>query len=238
MSDSPPASTYRVQLSFTFTLHDLAEQVPYLAELGITDVYLSPISAATPGSTHGYDIVDHDAIDPERGGCDGWRKLCDAVRAHAMGLVVDVVPNHMAAHPVFNRLWRQVLRDGPSSPASRYFDVDWRPLTGLIRDKVLLPVLEEPYGETLQHMIIHIERDAQECRVRYQALHLPLAPGSIDPNISDDAIEAINAEPHRIHEVLEAQHYRLAYWRAANDEVNYRRFFDVNELIAIRPEDE
>jgi (1->4)-alpha-D-glucan 1-alpha-D-glucosylmutase len=235
---APPASTYRVQLSFTFTLHDLAAQVHYLAELGVTDIYLSPICAATPGSTHGYDIVDHGAIDPERGGCDGWNKLCGAAREHGMGLVLDVVPNHMAAHPVFNRLWRQVLSDGPSSPASRYFDVDWRPLSGLIHDKVLLPVLEEPYGESLQHKRIRIERNEEECRVRYNALHLPLAPGSLDPGISDQAIEAINAEPERIHEVLEAQHYRLAYWRAANDEINYRRFFDVSELVAIRAEDE
>ena len=237
----PPASTYRIQLSRTFTLYDLAAHVRYLAELGITDIYLSPILAATPGSTHGYDIVDHGAIDPERGGCEGWTKLCGAVREHGLGVVLDVVPNHMAAHPVFNRLWRQVLSDGPSSPASRYFDVDWRPLSGLIRDKVLLPVLEEPYGETLQHQRIRIERvdenGAKECRVGYNnALHLPLAPGSFDHAISDAAIDAINADPQRIHEVLEAQHYRLAYWRAANDEINYRRFFDVNELIAIRSE--
>jgi len=235
---SPPASTYRIQLSSTFTLHDLAAQVSYLAELGVTDIYLSPIVAATPGSTHGYDVVDHGAIDPERGGCEGWNKLCGAAREHGLGVVLDVVPNHMSAHPVFNRLWRQVLSDGPSSPAARYFDVDWRPLTRLIRDKVLLPVLEEPYGETLQHRRIRIERDGEECRVRYNALHLPLAPGSLDAAISDEAIEAINAEPLRIHEVLEAQHYRLAYWRAANDEINYRRFFDVNELVAIRAEDE
>jgi (1->4)-alpha-D-glucan 1-alpha-D-glucosylmutase len=155
---SPPASTYRIQLSSTFTLHDLAAQVSYLAELGVTDIYLSPIVAATPGSTHGYDVVDHGAIDPERGGCEGWNKLCGAAREHGLGVVLDVVPNHMSAHPVFNRLWRQVLSDGPSSPASRYFDVDWRPLTRLIRDKVLLPVLEEPYGETLQHRRIRISR--------------------------------------------------------------------------------
>src|SRR4029453_6148602 len=145
----PPASTYRVQLSSSFTLDDLSNQVPYLAQLGITDVYLSPIYAAKPDSPHGYDIVDHAAIDPQRGGCEGWRKLCQALRAHGIGVVLEVVPNHMAADPVHNRLWRQVLAEGPSSLASRHFDVDWRPLTGLIRDKVLLPVLEEPYGQAL-----------------------------------------------------------------------------------------
>src|SRR4030095_17210794 len=140
-------------------------------------------------------------------------------------VVLDVVPNHMSAHPVFNRLWRQVLSAGPSSRASRYFDVDWRPLTRLIRDKVLLPVLEEPYGETLQHRRIRIERDGEECRVRYNALHLPLAPGSLDAAISDEAIEAINAEPLRIHEVLEAQHYRLPHLRGGHHAKKYHALF-------------
>jgi len=233
-----PASTYRVQLSSNFTLDDLTNQVPYLSELGITDVYLSPIFTAQPGSPHGYDIVDHTTINPELGGCEGWRKLCSAVRAQSMGLILDVVPNHMAANPVHNMLWRQVLADGPSSPASRYFDVDWRPLTGLIRDKVLLPVLEEPYGAALLQGTVRVERAGDDVRVRCGGLHLPLASNSIDRQISDEAIDTINADPQRLHDVLENQHYRLAYWKAANDEINYRRFFDVNELIAIRPEQE
>jgi malto-oligosyltrehalose synthase len=234
----PPASTYRVQLSSSFTLDDLANQVPYLAQLGITDLYLSPIYAAKPGSPHGYDIVDHAAIDPQRGGCEGWRKLCQALRAHGLGVVLDVVPNHMAADPVHNRLWRQVLAEGPSSLASRHFDVDWRPLTGLIRDKVLLPVLEEPYGQALLQGGVQVERAGGETHVRVGGLHVPLAAGSIHPSIDDADLRDINGDPQRIHSVLEAQYYRLAYWRAANDEINYRRFFDVNELIAIRPEDD
>src|SRR5262245_52321760 len=234
----PPASTYRVQLSSSFTLEDVANQIPYLAELGITDVYLSPIWASTPGSTHGYDIIDHSTIDPERGGCDGWLKLCGALRAHSMGVVLDVVPNHMAADPVHNLLWRQVLGDGPSSPASIYFDVDWRPLTGLIRNKVLLPVLDQPYGAALLQGHVGLERAADGIRIRCGGLNLPLAAGTIDSALPDQEIADINADPQRIHAVLEAQHYRLAFWRAANDEINYRRFFDINELIAIRPEEE
>jgi (1->4)-alpha-D-glucan 1-alpha-D-glucosylmutase len=234
----PPASTYRVQLSSSFTLEDLSKQVPYLAELGITDVYLSPINCATPGSTHGYDIVDHATIDTERGGCEGWQKLCQALRAHGLGVVLDVVPNHMAADPVHNRLWRRVLAEGPSSPASRFFDVDWRPLSGLIRDKVMLPVLEEPYGQALLQGRVQLERAGDAIRVRAGGLHLPLAAGSLDSSIDDVTLAEINVDPQRIHAVLEAQHYRLAYWRAANEEINYRRFFDVNELIAIRPEEE
>jgi len=234
----PPASTYRVQLSASFTLEDLSNQVSYLAELGITDIYLSPIYSAKPGSTHGYDIVDHAAIDTERGGSDGWSKLCHALRTHGLGVVLDVVPNHMAADPVHNRLWRRVLAEGPSSAASRFFDVDWRPLTGLFRDKVMLPVLEEPYGEALLQGRVRLERAGEEIRVRSGGLHLPLAAGSLDSSIGDAALSEINADPQRIHAVLEAQHYRLAYWRAANEEINYRRFFDVNELIAIRPEED
>src|SRR5690349_14674230 len=182
----PPASTYRVQLSSSFTLEDVANQVPYLAELGITDIYLSPICTARPGSTHGYDIVDHTTIDPERGGFEGWQKLCGMLRQHGLGVILDVVPNHMAADPVHNMLWRQVLGDGPSSPASRYFDVDWRPLTGLIRDKVLLPVLEEPYGAMLAHGRVGLERVDGEIRVRCDGLHLPAARGSVDSGISDE----------------------------------------------------
>src|SRR5947207_2169622 len=116
----PPASTYRVQLSSTFNFDDLAKHVPYLAELGITDIYLSPIYAATPGSTHGYDVIDHAAIDPQLGGREGWDRLRETLRTHAMGVVLDVVPNHMAADPVHNRLWRHVLGEGPSSAAARH----------------------------------------------------------------------------------------------------------------------
>jgi (1->4)-alpha-D-glucan 1-alpha-D-glucosylmutase len=249
---TPPASTYRVQLSSGFTLNDLANQVPYLAELGVTDIYLSPIYIARPGSTHGYDIVDHTTIDPQLGGCEGWHRLSRALQSYAVGVILDVVPNHMAADPVHNLLWRQLLRDGPSSPTARYFDVDWHPLTGLIRDKVILPVLEEPYGMALLQGKVALERSGGQLLVRYGAVHFPLAPSSLDPILSglpvssnidlerdlDQAVDTINGHPQRLHEVLEAQHYRLAYWRSASDEINYRRFFDVNELVAIRAEDD
>ena len=234
----PPASTYRVQLSSNFTLHDLAAHIPYLAELGVTHVYLSPIYVARPDSSHGYDIVDHGAIDPRLGGWEGWERLRDALRTHGLGAILDVVPNHMAADPVHNRLWRKVLAEGPASPAAQHFDIDWSPLTGLIRNKVLLPVLEEPYGAALLQSRIWLEQVNEGIVVRYGGTHLPLAPGSFGRPVTGEEIREINAEPERMHAVLEAQHYRLAYWRAANDEINYRRFFDVNELVAIRTEDE
>src|SRR5262245_46637820 len=215
MNETAPASTYRVQLSARFTLNDLACQLAYLAELGITDVYLSPIYVARPGSTHGYDIVDHGNIDPQLGGCEGWRRLCNALHNSGVGVILDVVPNHMAADPVHNKLWRQVLREGPSSPTARYFDVDWSPLTGLIHNQVILPVLEEPYGEALaQHRVV-LKRSGRQVLVRYGSIDLPLAPDSLDrllattapaSNIDSDealdrAIDETKRDPQRLHEV-------------------------------------
>ena len=229
-----------MQLSDRFTLDDLAAQVPYIARLGISHVYLSPIYTARPGSPHGYDIVDYGCINRELGGQAAWRRLTDTLRAHQIGVVLDVVPNHMAADPERNALWRQVLRDGPSSSAARFFDIDWRPLTGLVRDRVLLPILEEPYGQALMKGVVQVEGDAHGYHVRCGSLNLPLAPTTLDGLIAGqpvhDAIEHINRNPHLLHQLLEQQHYRLAYWRAANDEINYRRFFGINGLVPIHVE--
>jgi (1->4)-alpha-D-glucan 1-alpha-D-glucosylmutase len=230
-----------VQLSDRFTLDDLAAQVPYLARLGVSHVYLSPIYTARPGSPHGYDIVDYGCINRELGGQAAWRRLVDGLRVHGMGVVLDVVPNHMAADPEHNALWRQVLRNGPSSPAARFFDIDWRPLTGLVRDKVLLPILEEPYGQALMKGAVQVEHGAQEYQIRSGSLRLPLAPATLETLVGNqsvvDAVAEINRNPHLLHQLLEQQHYRLAYWRPANDEINYRRFFGINELIATHAED-
>jgi (1->4)-alpha-D-glucan 1-alpha-D-glucosylmutase len=232
----PPASTYRVQLSSSFTFDDLSREIPYLADLGITDIYLSPIHAARPGTTHGYDIVDHTRIDPQLGGEPGWMRFREIVRAHRLGVILDVVPNHMAADPVHNLLWRRMLAEGPISPAARHFDVDWRPLTGMIRDKVLLPVLDEPYGSALIHGKVVLEETGKGYRVRIGDVHLPLANDTVEA--SGMSAGELNADPQRLHDLLERQYYRLAFWRAANDEINYRRFFDVNHLVAIRAEDD
>jgi malto-oligosyltrehalose synthase len=236
-----PTSTYRVQLSDRFTFDELAAQVPYIARLGISHVYLSPIYTARPGSPHGYDIVDYGCINRELGGQAAWRRLTDTLRAHQMGVVIDVVPNHMAADPERNALWRQVLRDGPSSSAARFFDIDWRPLSGLVRDRVLLPILEEPYGQALMKGVVQVEAGAHGHHIRCGSLNLPLAPSTLNAVIAgqpvQDAVEHINRNPHLLHQLLEQQHYRLAYWRPANDEINYRRFFGINELVAIHAED-
>jgi (1->4)-alpha-D-glucan 1-alpha-D-glucosylmutase len=236
-----PGSTYRVQLSARFTLDDLAAQVPYIARLGITHVYLSPIYRARPESPHGYDIVDYGCINRELGGMAAWRRLTETLRNHRIGVVLDVVPNHMAADPVNNALWRQVLRDGSASPAARFFDIDWRPLTGLVRDKVLLPMLEEPYGQALTKGAVQVEFEDNELRIRCGGVHLPLSPASVEQfergQSLDEAIAHVNRNPDLLHQLLEQQHYRLAYWRPANDEINYRRFFGINELVATHAED-
>ena len=235
-----PTSTYRVQLSDRFTLDDLAAQVPYIAQLGVSHVYLSPIYTARPGSPHGYDIVDYGCINRELGGQAAWRRLADTLRVHHMGVVLDVVPNHMAADPERNALWRQVLREGPSSAAAHFFDIDWRPLTGLVRDRVLLPILEEPYGQALMKGVVRVEPGPQEPQIRCGSLALPLAPSTLDALVAghplDEAVAHINRNPHLLHQLLEQQHYRLAYWRPANDEINYRRFFGINELVAVHAE--
>ena len=238
-----PASTYRVQLSHRFTLDDLAAQVPYLARLGISHVYLSPIYSARPESPHGYDIVDYRCINRELGGLPAWQRLSAALSTHELGVVLDVVPNHMAADPVHNPLWHQVLREGPSSQSARFFDIDWRPLTGLVRDKVLLPILEEPYGQALINGKVQLaRRDAGGLHVMCCGVQLPLSPASEARLLASESLDAevarINGTPQQLHELLEQQHYRLAYWRPANDEINYRRFFGINELIATHAEDE
>ena len=212
------------------------------ARLGISHVYLSPIYTARPESPHGYDIVDYGCINCELGGKPAWQRLCEALRIHGLGVVLDVVPNHMAADPMHNALWRQVLREGPSSAAASFFDIDWRPLTGLVRDKVLLPVLEEPYGQALTNGAVQLARDHDGLHIQCGGLRLPLSQMSAEPLESspslDEVVARINASPELLHHLLEEQHYRVAYWRPANDEINYRRFFGINELIATHAENE
>ena len=151
----PASSTYRLQLGAGFTLRDALAAVPYLDSLGVGAVYLSPVTAATAGSTHGYDVVDPTAINPELGDEADLRALSAELAARGMGLLLDIVPNHMAASTA-NRWWRSVLADGPDSPDAPVFDIDWRP-TGLTgRGQILLPVLGGYYGDVLGRGEIHL----------------------------------------------------------------------------------
>lgn len=215
-----PVSTYRLQLRREFTFADAAAVVPRLAALGVTHLYLSPVLQAVPGSAHGYDVIDHSRVSDDLGGEDGLRALADAARAHGLGIVVDVVPNHVAlpvpetANP---RLW-SLLRDGPRSASARWFDVDWSGQEGA----VLLAVLGNRIGRCLADGEIALDTSGPEPVVRYFDHVFPVRPGT---------------EGLPLPELLDAQWYRLAHWRVADEELNYRRFFDVDTLAGVRVDD-
>ena len=231
---SIPDSTYRLQITPRFTLHDAADLVPYLHALGVSHLYSSPILRARAGSEHGYDVIDPGAIDPQRGGEEGFAALSAALAEHGMGLLLDVVPNHMAASPE-NPWWRDLLARGPASPHARVFDVDWE-APGL-EGKVLLPVLGEPYGEALERGDLQLVLEGGEASVAYHEHRFPLSP--------ETAAEAEVLASHAgspghadaLDRVLARQRYRLAWWRLGSEHLDYRRFFDVHELAGVRVED-
>ena len=219
-------STYRIQLSERFTLDDAVEKAPYWHSLGISHLYLSPILQAVPGSTHGYDVVDHDQVAVELGGLPALNRLSEAVKEHGMGLVLDIVPNHMAV-PVpewHNTVLWSVLAQGASSPNAAWFDVDWSAGEGAL----LMPILGSRIDEVIEQGELTLDYallpDAQE-RVPVLCYHdhrFPVRAGTENLPLS---------------ELLERQYYRLAYWKLGNEELNYRRFFDVDTLAAIRVEE-
>ncbi len=306
-----PASTYRLQLHAGFGFDDAARVVPYLEALGVTDVYLSPVLAAAPGSTHGYDVVDHSRLSPELGGPEAYARLAEACHRRGMGLLLDFVPNHMGIGRE-NRWWMDVLENGPSSIWAPAFDVDWTPLKAELDHKVLLPVLGDQFGRVLERGELVLAREGGTLVVRYFEHVFPVAPRSVplvlrhrldelravlepgDPHLQE--LESISVsleklaprtdtspgavadrarekevakrrlaavceasapvrefvdanlrefngrvgEPRSfdlLQRLLDAQAYRLAFWRVAGEEINYRRFFDVNGLAAIRMED-
>ncbi|CAA7619811.1 malto-oligosyltrehalose synthase [Magnetospirillum sp. UT-4] len=294
-----PRATYRLQLHQGFTLADAEAQVPYLAGLGVSHLYLSPILMARAGSTHGYDIVDHARINPELGGMPAMERLAAAARAHGLGIVVDIVPNHMGVGGADNAWWLDVLEWGEDSPFARYFDIDWLPARRELRGKLLLPFLGDHYGAVLERgeLVPRLDRAAGALDVWYWDHRHPLTPrdysGLLRPavaglgdsedadrladvvddfsNFTDEYVpgrnvaarrqratelkrrlaavaadrpavaEAVDAhlaalagDAARLHALLERQHWRISYWRVAADEINYRRFFDINDLAALR----
>lgn len=217
-----PRATYRFQFNRDFPFERAEALVPYLDGLGVSHVYASPITTAASGSMHGYDVVDPTRVNPELGGEDGLRSLVGALRRHGMGLVIDIVPNHMGVAGGENAWWNDVLRLGQGSRHARFFDIDWR-------EKVLLPILGAPLDEVIAQGQVFVDRaGADPALVVYGQHRLPLAPGSRLPS-----------PEHRkgLHELLAQQHYRLGWWRTANDELNWRRFFTINELAGLRVED-
>ncbi|HEX2134067.1 MAG TPA: malto-oligosyltrehalose synthase [Actinophytocola sp.] len=204
-----PSSTYRVQVQPAFDLDATASLVTYLHRLGVGAVYTSPLLAAAPGSTHGYDVVDPTRTNPDLGGEPARRRLVAAARDHGLGFVVDLVPNHMSVEvPAANPWWWDVLTHGRQSPYAHYFDIDWS------RGPILLPILgDDSTAGTLE---------LRDGRLAYHEHEFPLAPGTE------------NGTPDEVHE---RQHYRLVHWRRGNAELTYRRFFDITSLAAVRVED-
>jgi (1->4)-alpha-D-glucan 1-alpha-D-glucosylmutase len=225
-----PGSTYRIQCRAGVGIRDVIESLDYLQALGITDLYLSPIALARAGSTHGYDVCDPNALDPDLGTAADLDTLKEALQSKGMGLILDIVPNHLAADESRNQWWRDVLGEGSASTYAPYFDIDWRPPTASLAGKVLLPILDRPYGEALERAEIVLEKQGQQYVARYGDRRFPIAGGAL--------AEAALTRPSVavVHAVLERQHYRLAHWRTA-DEVNYRRFFNIEHLVGVRVED-
>ncbi len=305
-----PISTYRVQLHKGFRLGEACEIIPYLHDLGITDLYTSPYLDARPGSVHGYDVHDHGRINPEVGGEDAHACLVDALQSRGMGRVLDVVPNHMGVTGP-NRFWLDVLEMGPHSPYADFFDIDWHPIKAELRGRVLLPILEDQYGVVLEDNRLELIREGGKFFIKHHDTKLPVSPESYalvlgqgvsdlvsrlesdDPLIQeymsvansaeslpprssgkiedidrrmrerhvirnrlerlcadstviceviDNAVNSFRGTPgdpasfDRLHEFLELQVYRLAFWKVASQEINYRRFFDINDLAGLRME--
>ncbi|MFC4276543.1 malto-oligosyltrehalose synthase [Achromobacter aloeverae] len=233
-----PRATVRLQFHEGYTLDDAISQVPYFARLGISHIYASPLTRARPGSAHGYDVVDHGQVNPELGGEAALRRLVQALRAHDMGLIVDIVPNHMATS-ADNPWWWSVLRDGRASPHATWFDIDWEPADAGLHGKVLAPFLGKPYGASLNDGDIRLRLGDAGWYVDAAGAPYPLADGSLDASLPDPARAYDPATPagrERLHELLERQAYRLAWWRSAADEINWRRFFEITDLIGVRVE--
>ncbi|UGB39628.1 malto-oligosyltrehalose synthase [Frateuria soli] len=237
---SPPRALARLQFHAGFTLDDAAAQVDYYARLGMSHLYASPLFTARPGSTHGYDVIDYHRINPELGGEPALQRLVRKLRAHGMGLILDIVPNHMFAGPG-NAWWTDVLRHGRASHYAGYFDIDWRSPDPLVHGHVLLPILGKPYAQALRDGDVRLDREGGEYILRVHDNPLPLAPGTIEAPHGEGQSSVLAAHDgsrdagfHALHALLERQHYRLALWKLANDTIDYRRFFDINELVGLR----
>ena len=305
-----PSATYRIQFNAEFTLRHAQTLISYFDELGITDCYASPLFKARPGSSHGYDICDHSQLNPEIGSEKELEAFTDALRDRGIGLILDVVPNHMSISSA-NAWWLDVLETGPSSRFAGYFDIDWHSVRPDLENKVLLPILEDQYGKVLESGKLHLVYEDGAFSISYYDTKLPLAPRTYSrilekaierldqvmgrenehfqellsivtalsylpprTEISPERIEerfrekeiikrriaalhggcsnvrsvieetirtfnGIAGEPHSfdlLDELIDAQPYRPAFWRVATEEINYRRFFDINDLAAIRVE--
>ena len=240
-------ATYRLQVHKEFPLARVREIVPYLRELGISHLYLSPLLAARPGSTHGYDVVDPARVNAEVGTEEELRALAAEVRAAGMGIVLDIVPNHMGIGPE-NPYWEDVLKHGQQSRYARWFDIDWDAHPKR-RGKVVLPVLGDELAAVLEKGELGLDiSESGGVRLKYYDNTFPLDPATVppelqlvqfDPNAKQAAEEWVHGEEGkaRLQALHGRQHYVLAFWRCAPSDINYRRFFDVNDLAGLRMAD-
>ena len=218
-----PRATYRVQLRREFDFAAAQAIAQYLSDLGISHLYCSPYMQAAAGSPHGYDVVDPARVSEDLGGDAGLERLDAELRQHGMGQLLDIVPNHMCVTDARNRYWWDVLRRGRESEFAHFFDIDWG-APGL-DGRVLLPVLGDELTSVLQRGELRVVRGDSELELRYHEHRFPLADGS---GAAEGAATAA---------LLDAQHYRLAFWRSGLRQINYRRFFDVSSLAGVRVED-
>lgn len=237
-----PRATARLQLHKGFTLDDAAATVPYYASLGISHLYASPILTARPGSTHGYDTISHASINPELGGEDALRRLTATLRQHGMGLLLDIVPNHMGVGGRGNAPWLDVLAHGPDSRYANFFDIDWHSDDPALRGKMLAPFLGRPYGEALAEGEITLVAEGPTglAAIYFDDL-FPIRPQDAKPILAaPEGLAPYDAgTPEgrtRLHELLERQNFRLSHWKLASEEINWRRFFDVTGLAGVRVE--
>ena len=243
---TPPRATYRLQLNKDFTFADAQALVPYLDNLGISHVYLSPILRARPGSTHGYDTVDHTAINPELGTEADFRALVAALRQRDMGVILDFVPNHMGVGGADNVLWLDVLRHGAGSQYAEWFDIDWHPPRPGMDAKLLVPFLGASYAQSLAAGDLRLKADGDGFAVwAYDGDKLPIRPDDEQALLkrygsAEAATAALNGEPDHpgswaaLDSLIATQHWRLAHFAVASDEINYRRFFINSDLAGIR----
>ncbi|MEZ4502651.1 MAG: malto-oligosyltrehalose synthase [Dehalococcoidia bacterium] len=239
-----PRATYRLQLHAGFGFDAVRDQAAYLARLGISDVYLSPILQAAPGSTHGYDVVDPTSLSAELGGEPAFERMIEELRRLGLGLVVDIVPNHMGIAHGANPWWEDVLRLGQASPHAPVFDIDWDLPDPDLRGRVLLAILGDHLNAVLARGELTLEGASSAIEARYFDRRMPLAPGSVEAVLgATPDLQAWNAQrtsPAGIeawHRLLEAQHYRLEFWREGKPRINYRRFFEIDTLAGVRQED-
>jgi (1->4)-alpha-D-glucan 1-alpha-D-glucosylmutase len=239
-----PIATYRLQFNRDFTFEQAAAMAEYLRELGISDCYASPLFQAPADSTHGYNVCCFGKVNPHLGGAPAFERFTTRLRGLGLGLLLDMVPNHMGAAPA-NAWWFDVLEHGHRSRYAGFFDINWKPENGSLRNKVLLPILEDHYAKVLQSGKLRLEFNDEKFLIAYHDRRLPVNARSLPPEAGEDpqrALREFNGVPgdahsfDRLDALIQQQHYRLAYWRVGAEEINYRRFFDVNELVSLRME--